>query len=124
MKMCHFVLGVSCFIPLLAAHLQWLGFNLQEVGFINVITSFGSALGLAIAWCWSPRCGHRSNLAVAVLLAAFCGAGLVLIPRIHGRTNHGTHYHYSEAERPVAEILCRPEGKQRPPLFARSSEMH
>jgi len=93
----------------LTAHLQWLGLDLQEIGFINLIASFGSALGLGLAWTWSPRCGHRSNLAVAILLAAFCVAGIVLIPRINGRPARESLY-YSEAERPVAEILCRPEG--------------
>ena len=70
-----------------------------------MIASTGAVLGLALAGAWSPRCGHRSNLAIAFLLAAFCGAGLALVPRLNGRA-HGR----VETERPVAEILCRPEG--------------
>ncbi len=97
--------GISCYFPLLSAHLQWLGFDLQEIGIINLIASVGAAFGLLLAATWTPRCGHRSNLAIAVLLAAFCGAGLVLVPRLNGRP-HGR----PETERPVAEILCRPEG--------------
>lgn len=92
-------------MPLLTAHLKWLGFDLQEIGIINVIASTGAALGLLLAATWTRRCGHRSNLAVSVLIAAFCGAGLVLVPRLHGRF----HEHVG-TERPVAEILCRPEG--------------
>ena len=97
--------GISCYFPLLTAHLQWLGFDLQEIGIVNLIASVGAAFGLLLAAAWTPRCGHRSNLAVAVLLVAFCGAGLVLVPRLNGRP-HGR----PETERPVAEILCRPEG--------------
>ncbi|KAI9552709.1 Major facilitator superfamily domain-containing protein 6-A [Daphnia sinensis] len=100
-----FFAGLSCYTPLLAAHLQWLGFDLQEIGIINLIASTGAALGLLLAATWTPRYGHRSNLAVAVLMAAFCGAGLILVPRLNERL-HGR----SETERPVAEILCRPEG--------------
>lgn len=99
------LLGLSCYTPLLAAHLQWLGFDLQEIGIINLIASTGAALGLLLAAAWTPRYGHRSNLAVAVLTAAFCGAGLILVPRLNERL-HGR----SDTERPVAEILCRPEG--------------
>lgn len=94
-------------MPLLTGHLQWLGFDLQEIGIIHVIASTCSAFGLVLAGTWTPRCGHRSNLAVAVLLAAFCGAGLVLVPRLDGRT-YGRAA--PETDRPVAEILCRPEG--------------
>uniref|UniRef100_A0A0P5MUZ4 Uncharacterized protein n=1 Tax=Daphnia magna TaxID=35525 RepID=A0A0P5MUZ4_9CRUS len=100
-----FFAGLSCYTPLLAAHLQWLGFDLQEIGIINLIASTGAALGLLLAAAWTPRYGHRSNLAVAVLTAAFCGAGLILVPRLNERL-HGR----SDTERPVAEILCRPEG--------------
>jgi hypothetical protein len=92
-------------MPLLTAHLQWLGFNLQKIGIINLIASSGAGLGLLLAATWTPRCGHRSNLAVAVLMAAFCGAGLVLVPRLNDRLDGRV-----ETERPVAEILCRPEG--------------
>lgn len=92
-------------MPLLTAHLQWLGFDLQEIGIINLIASSGAGLGLLLAASWTPRCGHRSNLAVAVLMAAFCGAGLVLVPRLNDRLDGRL-----ETERPVAEILCRPEG--------------
>lgn len=72
-----------------------------------MIASTGAALGLLLATTWTRRCGHRSNLAVSVLIAAFCGAGLVLVPRLHGRSGSSGHV---ATERPVAEILCRPEG--------------
>jgi hypothetical protein len=38
-------------------------------------------------------------------MAAFCGAGLVLVPRLNDRLDGR-----AETERPVAKILCRPEG--------------
>ena len=117
-------------MPFLAAHLQWIGLNLQEIGIINLTAGLGSSFGLLLANIWSSssssssggrrgrnRCGHRSNLALVVLLAAFCGAGLILVPRISGRSSSSSLYGGAdpyggrpESERPLAEILCRPEG--------------
>ena len=95
---------MSCFIPFLTAHLKWLGLQLSEMAAINLISAVLSAAGLLIAASWTPRCGHRSNLAVSILLAAFCAAGMLLVPRIQGRGEN------PERDRAVTEILCRPEG--------------
>ena len=121
-------------MPFLAAHLQWIGLNLQEIGIINLTAGLGSSFGLLLANIWSSsssssssggrrrgrrrrNCGHRSNLALVVLLAAFCGAGLILVPRISERNNNSSLYggrstavDRDATERPLAEILCRPEG--------------
>ena len=112
-------------MPFLTAHLQWVGLNLQEIGIINLTAGLGSSFGLLLAAAanrrrrpWNnPSCGaagHRSKLALAVLLAAFCGIALILVPRISGRSNpYGRDASYGlheDEDRPLAEILCRPEG--------------
>ena len=80
-----FLPGLSCFVPFLTAHLRWLGLTLSEIGVIQLITGVLSSTGWVIAASRTPRCGQRANLALAVLLAALCGAALLLVPRIQDR---------------------------------------
>jgi len=97
--------GLSCFVPFLTAHLQWIGLTLEEVAVVQLVSGLVSSLGWFVAATRTPRCGQRATLALAVLLAALCGAALLLVPRIHDRLPSS-----DKKESPLAEILCRPEG--------------